>query len=65
MSESKMFVSQIHSEPSAVCLVCGALQLEKAEYANRMIPYLCDRCRAALRKLVEREDTPDGKRTDR
>lgn len=65
MSEGKIFVAQIHSEPSAVCLVCGALQFEKAEYANRMIPYLCDRCRSALLKLVEREDKPDEKRTDR
>lgn len=65
MSEGKMFVAQIHSEPSAVCLVCGGYQFEDSTIINPNIPYLCDRCRAALLKIVESEEAPDGKRTDR
>ena len=60
-----LFVPQTHSEPSERCLVCAALEYEKAEYVDLMRPYLCDRCRAALLKVVEREDTTDGKITDR
>ena len=59
-----LLVPQPHREPSARCLVCAALEYEKAEYVNLMIPYLCDRCRSALIKVVESEDE-DGKRTDR
>ena len=58
-------VPQTHSEPSARCLVCASLKYEKAEYVDLMRPYLCDRCRSALLKIVESEDSTDGNRTDR
>ena len=67
MSEGEngiLLVPQLHREPSARCLVCAALEYEKVEYVDLMRPYLCDRCRSALIKVVESEDD-DGKRTDR
>lgn len=58
-----LLVPQPHIVPSARCLVCTALEYEKVERVDLMRPYLCDRCRSALLKVVESEDD-DGKRTD-
>lgn len=43
--------------PSRACLVCGKLEKEEAKVANASIPWLCDRCKNTLLKLIkENED---------
>ena len=38
------------------CLVCGQLENPNCLYVDNAKPYLCDRCKKALLKVVESED---------
>lgn len=38
------------------CLVCGQLEKPNYIYVDNAKPYLCDRCKKALLKVVESED---------
>ena len=50
---------------TVMCLVCLRSENAKCVDVDLSFPWLCDRCRTALLKIVESEDTPDGKRTYR
>ena len=57
MSIIEVYPSEIYRpSQTAVCLVCGGYQFEDSTIINHNIPYICDRCRAALLKVVESED---------
>lgn len=42
--------------PSRQCLVCERKEDPKAEIVSTNASWLCDKCRAALLKVVESED---------
>lgn len=45
------------SLPTRQCLVCERKENPKAEIVDTYASWLCDKCRAALLKVVESEDT--------
>ena len=40
--------------PSHICIVCECLEYSSAEIVTNE-PWLCDKCKMALRRVVERE----------
>ena len=66
-----MSIIEVHQDDrdyenkTRMCLVCHSFENKNCVHADVLYPYLCDRCRAALLKIVESEEAPDGKRTDR
>lgn len=42
--------------PSKICLICNCTEFPKAKIFRTDVAWICDRCRNALLKVVEREE---------
>ena len=45
---------EINTLPSHICMVCECLEYSSAKIVKNE-PWLCDKCKMALRRVVERE----------